>query len=220
MWLKFILLAAIPAVTWWAVFLIYDRPLQSSRFDTYRQTLVVSLEVAGNMNKLTKSAFAFASGKDKKFLDEYSSASAALKSQLERLVENEQIEKSAANLTAKLEPFKAELADPKTPAPKLAADFESLQSAAFELESALSGVMTQKAVDAEKVGPHATTAAMIVWAVLAVIFSISCHTRYVSVRDNIKSLAAGQTLKPPSKFGCGDEISKLDRAVHQSSTKL
>ncbi len=58
------------------------------------------------------------------------------------------------------------------------------------------------------------------WFLMIIFMGGSCHKRYHVVRRNIVALSEGKPLESLTKCGCGDEIEKLDKAVHEAAAKM
>lgn len=226
MWIKFLLLSVLPLIALYIAYIVFvgKLPTETVWFKHQAEYAEKWKKVRASADQAGTELIVYGATKDKAALDRYTKARADLAAGAAELPplagqtsNSNDIEDAAKNLLDKLELFKKDVAEsPKVDAAKLSADSEGWQEASRKLDFAIQMVIITELVSTPALGlTMAGVVAGVVWALLVLIFSLSCFMRYTAVRHNIRALASGQPLKPQSKFGCWDEISKLDKVVHE-----
>lgn len=226
MWIKFLLLSVIPMIAFYIAYIVAvgKLPTETVWFKNQNAYAEKWKQVREKSDRAGIELIIYATTKDKGALDRYNKArtefaadAAELPALAGESASNNNIQDRSKTLVDELEKFKKEVADtPHVDATKLSAESQGWRDAARGLESAILMVIISELVTTPLMGiGFAGVISGVVWAILVLVFSLSCFMRYGAVKHNIKALASGQPLQPRSKLGCWDEISKLDAVVHE-----
>lgn len=243
MWLKFLLIGLIPVVVGVVAALLVAKPLQTidqvnavnRREDRMKDC---KIKVNEKVDEAIGALTAYAVTRDKQKLAAYEKAAAEIQPSVVEFEKtagegtdyggDQELNSRTTALLDAMKAYNAAVSDAKSPPEKLAETSKAVVRADRDLSTTMNTdfvrAIRECITDITSMFSMGLTFLLTfgtgAWIFLFCWFAGSCFRRYKVVRRNIEALAEGRALEPRTKFGCWDEIEKLDKAVHEAAGKM